>query len=148
MDKIANLKLTERSELFSETAARMGVSPNIIEKDFWVCWTLRRLFEVLQFRPQLIFKGGTSLSKVFAVIERFSEDVDLSLSRRDLGYSDDRDPEQRGISKKEGQRRLEGLVEQCRRTVAGRLLPDLRRDRQGMGRELPDRTELDGPAGV
>ena len=65
----------------------------IVEKDFWVCWTLRRIFEVLQFRPHLIFKGGTSLSKVYRAIERFSEDVDLSLSRRDLGFADDRNPE-------------------------------------------------------
>lgn len=79
MDKVAGLKLTERSELFSETAARMGVSPNIIEKDFWVCWVLRQIFSEESLRHKLLFKGGTSLSKVYKVIERFSEDIDLIL---------------------------------------------------------------------
>lgn len=130
MDTVAKLSIRERSELFQAAEAKHNpriVAP-ILEKDFWVCWTLRRLFEVLKFRPQLIFKGGTSLSKVFNAIERFSEDVDLSLSRRDLGFADDRDPEQAGISKNEGRRRLEGLTDECKKAVRERLLPDLRAD--------------------
>src|SRR5262249_51016922 len=51
----------------------------ILEKDFWVCWLLSILFES-KFADALVFKGGTSLSKVFGVIERFSEDIDLSLA--------------------------------------------------------------------
>ena len=58
---------------------RRNVSPVILEKDFWVCWLLGILFES-EFADSLVFKGGTSLSKVFGVIERFSEDIDLSLS--------------------------------------------------------------------
>ncbi len=54
--------------------------------------------------------------------------MDLSISRRDLGFADDRDPEQAGIGKNEGRRRLKVLVGQCRRTVRERLLPELRRD--------------------
>jgi hypothetical protein len=100
----------------------------IIEKDFWVCWTLRRVFEVLRFRPQLIFKGGTSLSKAYNAIERFSEDVDLSLSRNDLGFADARDPEEPGVGRKESRRRIEGLVECCRQVIRERLLPALRAD--------------------
>jgi hypothetical protein len=104
----------------------------VVEKDFWVCWTLYRVFEVLRFRPHLIFKGGTSLSKVYRAIDRFSEDVDLSLSRRDLGFADDRDPEQAGISRKEAQRRLDALVAECQRVVRERLVPDLRKDFAGV----------------
>ena len=103
-------------------------SPAIIEKDFWVCWALHRLFDVVRFRPQLIFKGGTSLSKAYNAVERFSEDVDLSLSRRDLGFADSRDPEEPGISGKESQRRIEALVNACRQAVVDRLLPGLRAD--------------------
>lgn len=130
MDLVAKSLPRERAQLFQTAEIRHHppIAAAIIEKDFWVCWSLHRLFDVLRFRPQLIFKGGTSLSKVFNVIERFSEDVDLSLSRRDLGFADDLDPEQAGISKKESQRRLEALVEQCRQIVRERLLPDLRRD--------------------
>ena len=133
MDKIATADPRERAALFVEAAGRRPAIPAaVMGKDFWGCWTLRRLFEVLRFRPQLIFKGGTSLSKVFTAIERFSEDVDLSLSRRDLGFADDHDPEQAGISRKEARRRLENLVGECRRVIRERLVPDLRADHTAM----------------
>lgn len=79
MEKVAALPASERQELFSETAVRRGMSPAIIEKDFWVCWTLSRMFGHEELSRLLMFKGGTSLSKVFHLIERFSEDVDLIL---------------------------------------------------------------------
>ncbi len=130
MDRIAQAPEDERADLFRRAAGilRPERAPAIIEKDFWVCWALHRLFDVLQFRPQLIFKGGTSLSKAYNAVERFSEDVDLSLSRRDLGFADDRDPEQPGISGKESRRRIEALVDTCQRAIRDRLLPGLRDD--------------------
>ncbi|MFA6318235.1 MAG: nucleotidyl transferase AbiEii/AbiGii toxin family protein [Elusimicrobiota bacterium] len=130
MDSVAKSSPHDRAQLFQAAEARQAplIPAAIIEKDFWVCWTLHRLFAVLRFRPQLIFKGGTSLSKVFKVIARFSEDVDLSLSRRDLGFADDQDPEQPGLSRSQGKRRLEALVECCKQAVKDKLLPDLRRD--------------------
>jgi hypothetical protein len=130
MDTIAKAPSLDRGELFRRVEAGMvpGCHAAIIEKDFWVCWALRRIFEVLRFRPHLIFKGGTSLSKVYRAIERFSEDVDLSLSRRDLGFADDRDPEQAGISKKEAGRRLDALVAECQKVVREKLVPALRED--------------------
>ncbi len=69
----------ERRLYFEQAALRRNVSPVIVEKDFSVCWLLGILFES-QFADSLVFKGGTSLSKVFGVIERLSEDIDLSLS--------------------------------------------------------------------
>lgn len=69
----------ERRLYFEQAALRRNLSPVIMEKDFWVCISLGILFES-EFATSLVFKGGTSLSKVFGVIERFSEDVDLSLS--------------------------------------------------------------------
>ncbi|MBW3596092.1 MAG: nucleotidyl transferase AbiEii/AbiGii toxin family protein [Planctomycetes bacterium] len=69
----------ERRLYIEQAAIRRNVSPVILEKDFWVCWLLGVLFES-EFAENLVFKGGTSLSKVFGVIERFSEDIDLSLS--------------------------------------------------------------------
>ncbi len=79
--KLTFLQLpAEEQRLYIEQAAtRRNVSPVIMEKDFWVCWLLGILFES-EFAANLVFKGGTSLSKVFGVIERFSEDIDLSLS--------------------------------------------------------------------
>jgi len=79
MDRVAQWPDRDRSELFRETAARKGMVPAIIEKDFWVCWILGRLFADEFFREKIMFKGGTSLSKIFKVIERFSEDIDLAL---------------------------------------------------------------------
>ena len=130
MDRIAQAPHDERAELFRRSAGvlRPDRSPAIIEKDFWVCWTLHRVYDVMRFRPQLIFKGGTSLSKAYDAIQRFSEDVDLSLSRRDLGFADDRDPEEPGISRKESRRRIAALVAACQQTICDRLLPELRAD--------------------
>ncbi|MDF0664513.1 MAG: nucleotidyl transferase AbiEii/AbiGii toxin family protein [Nitrospira sp.] len=130
MDGVAQASPQDRADLFQQATAQLqpARSPVIIEKDFWVCWTLRRVFEVMRFQPQLIFKGGTSLSKAYQLIERFSEDVDLSLSRRDLGFADDRDPEEPGISKKESTRRLDALVSACQSTIKNKLLPELRQD--------------------
>ena len=79
MDRVAGLPAARRSELFSETAARRGMTPAIVEKDFWVTWTLDKLFAHHNLSRILMFKGGTSLSKVFGLIERFSEDIDLIL---------------------------------------------------------------------
>jgi hypothetical protein len=80
MDKIARIKPAERKELFSQTAAKFGyLSEAAVEKDFWVCWMLKNLFES-SLRENIIFKGGTSLSKIFKLINRFSEDIDLILN--------------------------------------------------------------------
>ena len=66
MDQIAKAAPSKRTKLFMEAAGlRPAIPAAVMEKDFWVCWTLHRIFEVLRFRPQLIFKGGTSLSKVY-----------------------------------------------------------------------------------
>ena len=77
MDKVARLPAQQRSELFSETATQKGTTPAVVEKDFWVTWVLNRLFQEPDLARLLMFKGGTSLSKVYNLIERFSEDIDI-----------------------------------------------------------------------
>ena len=89
MDKIARLSPVERRDIFSEAASQLGIRPTIIEKDFWVCLVLKTLFVDSPFANALVFKGGTSLSKVYRVIERFSEDVDLVLDWKLIGYGKD-----------------------------------------------------------
>lgn len=75
----------ERRDLFLGTAARLGTAVQNVEKDFWVCWTLDALFNGLEpGGPRLLFKGGTSLSKAFGLISRFSEDIDITVFREDL----------------------------------------------------------------
>lgn len=89
MDKVAALPDIARRDLFEATASARGVHPAIIEKDFWVCWVLKKLFASDRLMHNLVFKGGTSLSKVFHLIHRFSEDIDLVLNWELLGYGQD-----------------------------------------------------------
>ena len=77
MNNVAELSIEQRSELFLETASVMKTTSAIVEKDFWVVWTLNKLFSDERLNKILMFKGGTSLSKVFNLIGRFSEDIDL-----------------------------------------------------------------------
>lgn len=88
MEKVARLSGKERLEIFSATAEKMGVIDALIEKDFWVCFVLKAIFESEVLKDHLLFKGGTSLSKVYNLINRFSEDIDLILDWRVLGITD------------------------------------------------------------
>lgn len=127
MDKVALLPADDRAALFGETGARRGVADTIIEKDFWVCWTLRRVFGLPKgTTATLVFKGGTSLSKAFGAIRRFSEDIDLSFDRAELGYTGDRDPEKEGLSRKQAAKLIDDLVGDVERHIAEQLLPALR----------------------
>jgi len=77
VEKIANSLTDYRLEVFKLAAGRKGLPESSIEKDFWVCWVLDRLFKDPELSKILLFKGGTTLSKCFGLIERFSEDIDL-----------------------------------------------------------------------
>lgn len=127
MDDVARLPARDRAALFGEAGAGRGVADTIIEKDFWVCWSLRRLFGLPKgTTTTLVFKGGTSLSKAFNAIRGFSEDIDLSFNRAELGYTGERDPEKEGISRKQAARLIDDLVNDVERHIAGKLLPALR----------------------
>lgn len=82
MDRIARASTGERRMVFEAAAQRMALAPAVVEKDFWVCYTLDHLFHRSGFAESMVFKGGTSLSKAFGLIERFSEDIDLILDWR------------------------------------------------------------------
>ena len=89
MKKIAKLGKEDRVVLFTRTGEKMNMHPAIIEKDFWVCFMLDHLFHDSIYKDAFVFKGGTSLSKSYHVINRFSEDIDLILDWRKLtGKSD------------------------------------------------------------
>lgn len=78
--RFLSLTPERRALAFGQTAAQLAASSVMVEKDFWVCWMLGLLFADAELAPHVVFKGGTSLSKVYGVIDRFSEDIDLSLS--------------------------------------------------------------------
>lgn len=88
MNRILDLTNEEREQLFSESAVKIGATPSIVEKDFWVVWVLDKIFKNDRLNKILMFKGGTSLSKVFNLIGRFSEDIDLILDWREVTKDD------------------------------------------------------------
>lgn len=113
-----------RAGLFETTAQRLGTPAQNIEKDFWVCWTLDALFNGREGGPRLLFKGGTSLSKGFGLIRRFSEDVDVTVFRDDLGQ--DYSFEQlQGMSRKKRDKALDDIKEACEHYINGELLDRL-----------------------
>ena len=91
-----NLDDQEQSQIYRALAPQLARSPVVLEKDVWVCWVLQALFTMPDRMP-MAFKGGTSLSKVFGAIARFSEDVDITLDYRGLDGSFD--PFTEGVSK-------------------------------------------------
>lgn len=110
--------------LFTTTAQRLGTTPQNVEKDFWVCWTLDALFNGLPAGPRLLFKGGTSLSKGFGLIRRFSEDIDVTVFRDDLGegYSV---KQLQAMSGKKRQAALDAIRAACEAYIGGPLLEQL-----------------------
>jgi predicted nucleotidyltransferase component of viral defense system len=117
MDHFALLPAAERATVFREAAARLKLgTATIVEKDFWVCWTLQRIFSNPAL-PGPLFKGGTSLSKAYKIIERFSEDVDIVLDRHTLGFIGEQDP-LNIVGKNKRNRKLDELAGKCSETLA------------------------------
>jgi hypothetical protein len=125
--------IDDRLGLFVATAARLGTTVQNVEKDFWVCWTLDALFNGLESGgPRLLFKGGTSLSKGYGLIERFSEDIDITVFREDIDApASVADLE--ALSRKQRDRRLEGIRKACHAFVGGTLKTQL----EGLAAGLP-----------
>ena len=130
----------DRRDVFAAAASRLDTLPSYVEKDFWVCLVLDTLFNRLpEGHPQLLFKGGTSLSKAFGLIRRFSEDIDLVVSRDGLGFGPDRDPTRPGgLSNKRRNALFDELKAVCSDYVRGRLADALAPILGGNCRILPD----------
>jgi hypothetical protein len=111
----------ERRDLFLGAAARLGTAVQNVEKDFWVCWTLDALFNGLPAGgPRRLFKGGTSLSKAFGLISRFSEDIDITVFRDDLGQGVEA-ADLDALSGKKRRARLDAIRDACQSYIAGPL---------------------------
>ncbi len=111
----------DRLDLFLTTANRLGVPVGNLEKDFWICWTLNALYrERPAGGPRLLFKGGTSLSKAYGLIERFSEDIDITLFRDDLNQPASVQ-ELESLSKKKRRAKLDTIRDACRAYITGPL---------------------------
>ena len=117
----------DRRDAFAATAQRLGTTPAYIEKDFWVCWTLDALYHGMpQDFPRLLFKGGTSLSKGFGLISRFSEDIDVTVFREDLGQAVSLD-ELENLSNRQRKARMQLIKAVCQPLIQGPLRTELQR---------------------
>lgn len=124
MDRVAHLPERDRDVLFGEAASRKRMTPAVVEKDFWVCFLLQKLFSDGDISKHLLFKGGTSLSKVYGLLDRFSEDIDLVLEWKAIT---EEDPFAQRSNKKQEQ----FIEEQRRRAgeyVLSSILPMLKRE--------------------
>jgi hypothetical protein len=115
----------ERRDLFVGAGNRLGATAQNIEKDFWVCWTLDMLFNELKpGGPRLLFKGGASLSKGYGLIERFSEDIDITVFRADIGQAATVE-ELEALSGKRRAARLAAIQRACQEYIHGPMLEQL-----------------------
>ena len=124
MDAFLQLPVEQRRRFCEEAQLRLGLPASSIEKDFWVCWILRELFHMSDWGSHLTFKGGTSLSKAWRLIERFSEDIDVVIERDFLGFGGDHGPE-RARSRKQQRQRLDALKAACGQRIRESLQPSL-----------------------
>ena len=117
--RLTSLSPAEQAEVLTEAGGRLGIQPLMVEKDFWVCWTLRVLFSSPELAPHLFFKGGTSLSMVYGAISRFSEDIDLGIAPAAFGVDERELNEAPSTTKRH--KEFEALLSVCAERVRGDL---------------------------
>ncbi len=119
----------DRRDVFEAVASRLDTLPGYVEKDFWVCLVLEVLYNWLpDEHPRLLFKGGTSLSKAFRLIKRFSEDIDIVVFRDDLGFEGERDPTiATNLSNTKRKALFEELRKACSSYIRGELKTAVKR---------------------
>lgn len=124
----------DRCEILQSAAAELGISAQILEKDAWVCWVLGKLFQMPGTKP-MAFKGGTSLSKIWNAISRFSEDIDVTIDYRSFGTGFDHSEGQ--VSSNHRKRISEELRAAVKQYTGSTVLPYLAKE---LSSELPGGT--------
>ena len=126
MNSFIKLSSDERNLYCRQAAERMEIPlpAAVIEKDFWVCWTLNLLNEIPELKGNITFKGGTSLSKAWGLIERFSEDIDIAINRKVFGQEPPHGAEN-ATSNTQRKSRLEELEDKNATFIKEVLLPIL-----------------------
>ncbi len=124
MPEFLRLPTGEQAEILTAMSVKTGRSAQVLQKDVWVCWALKELFGA-RTNIRMAFKGGTSLSKVFQVIHRFSEDVDVTLDYRDLCRGLGVDPFAADTSKSKKRLFSEQLKERVREYIHQELVPPI-----------------------
>lgn len=120
--------------LIVNTARKKNISEAVVEKDYWVTFILDYLFSENKWKNDFTFKGGTSLSKCFGLIERFSEDIDLILDWRVLGYEVKEPWKERSKTKQDKfNKKVNAKTEEF---VKSELLPVMKKDLKKTGFDL------------
>lgn len=119
-ESFLHLTPNEQSQIYRALGPQLSLAPVVLEKDVWVCWVLQTLF-TMPGRLPMAFKGGTSLSKVFDAIARFSEDVDITLDYRGLDSSFD--PFAAGVSNSQLRKFSDSLKSFVRKHAHGVVVP-------------------------
>ena len=143
-DAVFNLSAAQRRHEYAVAAEKMGTRAKYIEKDLWTCHVLDVVFNApLPDRPRLLFKGGTSLSKVYNAIQRFSEDIDITVFREDLGFVGDRDPANPELSNNRRRKLVDGLIAKTTDFIQGDLRCSLQSGLHGC-RVIADQNDSEG----
>jgi hypothetical protein len=108
----------KKHEILAGAEPVLGIKPYYLEKDIWICWVLKELFSLPK---KMAFKGGTSLSKCFGLIDRFSEDVDVTIDFREFFPNLDLSMESRNSLKTKRERIKEEVNSYIQNTVIPRL---------------------------
>ncbi|OPX32003.1 MAG: hypothetical protein B1H09_01565 [Gemmatimonadaceae bacterium 4484_173] len=111
-----------RRRICEEAEAKMNLPAVSLEKDFWVCWILSKLYSIPEWNQNLTFKGGTSLSKCWDLISRFSEDIDIVIDKGFLGFGGTESPEE-APSNKQKKKRLKNLKHIAHKRIHEELAP-------------------------
>lgn len=149
LQNIIGASADDRRGLFQTTGQRLSCAPENVEKDFWVCWTLDALYNKAGIKERLLFKGGTSLSKAFNLIQRFSEDIDITVFRDDLpGDPFPSDDELRALGSNARKRKLDEIKDRCSGYINGPFQDALTKfaatELEGMGFKIePDPDDPD-----
>lgn len=131
----------DQRDILNTAAVRLGKTAQILEKDLWVCWALQQLFSI-PGTLSMAFKGGTSLSKVFGVIDRFSEDIDITVNFRELDGTFD--PFDGDASRSAIDRYSDKLKQKLEAHISSVILPALLDSAGSMPSHFNVRVEHDG----
>jgi Nucleotidyl transferase AbiEii toxin, Type IV TA system len=132
--RFLRLPQDQQRDVFEAAAEDLDTRATYVEKDFWVSLALDILYNGLaQNRPRILFKGGTSLSKVYGLIQRFSEDVDFTIFSEDMGFTGARDLNDPSLSKKQ----KKNLSKEVIQTTAQYIYSDLKSSIEKIIIELP-----------
>lgn len=134
MKRIISQSADNRKRLYTQIGNQLGLHPISVEKDLWVTTVLQVLFS-LPYGESMVFKGGSSLSKVWNLIKRFSEDIDIAVDRKLFGIEGD-------VTKKQ----MKKLRKQSSLFVKETLTPDLRNqlEEYGIGEFCTVEPQADG----